>query len=166
MITYTAKTTTVKKQFPRGWDPSALTGVTLQIKDVDGVELQAAAATALYTATSIDGDASRFAYSLTLDSAAGMLVPGDIIRIVGVNGQEDHIVKGWDNTDKVVDLETYINRDFEDNAVVYRLSVIATVDFSNTTTYPAGVRNSYWCGHQQGPGVRLRNERRSRPAYR
>lgn len=140
MITYTAKTTTIKKQFPRGWDPSALTGVTLQIKDVDGVELQPAAAAALYTATSIDGDASRFAYSLTLDSAAGALAPGDIIRIVGVNGQEDHIVKGWDDTNKVVDLEAYINRDFEDNAVVYRLSAVATVDFSNTTTYPAGTQ--------------------------
>lgn len=140
MITYTAKTTTIKKQFPRGWDPSTLTGVTLQIKDVDGVELQVAAAAALYTATSIDGDASRFAYSFTLDAGAGALVPGDIIRIVGVNGQEDHIVKGWDDTNKVVDLETYINRDFEDGAAVYRLSAVATVDFSNATTYPAGTQ--------------------------
>lgn len=138
--TFTSLTTSIEMFFPRTWDPASLTAVSLQIKDVAGTELQAATPAALYTATSLDGDVSRFATEVTLDAGAGALKPGDLIRIVGINGYEDHTVKGWDGTNKVAQLEFHVDRAFEDNAVVYRLSAVSTVDFSNTTTYPAGTQ--------------------------
>lgn len=140
MQTYTNDTTTIKKEFPRGWDPSTLTKVELTIADKDANVLQVATAAALYTATSLDGDADQFASSFVLDSAAGDLYPGDVIRISGVNGYEDHIVKGYDSATYTVLIELVLQRDFEDGADVYRLSSISTVDFSDTDDYPPGTQ--------------------------
>lgn len=140
MITYTNDTDTLKLVFPLGWDPADLTGVTLAIADKKGNPLQAATAAALYAATGLDGAASRFASSFTLDDAAAALVPGDFIRIAGVNGYEDHVVKGYDPATYTVQVELVLGRDFEDGAAVYRLSAISTVDFSDTDVYPPGIQ--------------------------
>jgi hypothetical protein len=52
----------------------------------------------MYTATSIDGAAARYASTVTLDSAAGALVEGDRIYIAGDAGNEIHTVKGHDTS--------------------------------------------------------------------
>jgi len=140
MQTFTNATTTIPLLFPRGWDPSALSAVTLTITDTDNNTLQAATAAALYTATALDDDADQFASSFVLESGAGALVPGDLIRLAGVNGYEDHVVKGYDATTRAVTIELVLGRDFEDGAAVYRLSAIATVDFSDTDDYPPGIQ--------------------------
>jgi len=137
MITYTPDTTTIVLSHPRHWDPALLTDVTLTVADRDGNELQAATSAALYTATTLDADRDRFASSITLSAGAGALVVGDIIRIQGVNGYEDHTVKGYDAATRTVLLELILGRDFEDGADVYRLSSVATVDFS---TYSPGTQ--------------------------
>jgi hypothetical protein len=141
MQTFTNSTTSIPLVFPQGWDPSTLTGVTLQIaRKTDAEELQAATATALYTATALDDDADQFASSFELADGAGALVSGDIIRLSGVSGYEDHIVKGYDATSRTVEIELVLGRDFEEGAAVYRLSTIATVDFSDTDDYPPGTQ--------------------------
>jgi hypothetical protein len=141
MQTFTNSTTTIPLVFPRGWDPATLTAVTLQIADKDANELQAATATALYTAAALaTGGADQFASSFTLAAGAGALIPGDFIRLSGVSGYEDHVVKGYDATTRTVVIELVLGRDFEAGAKVYRLSTIATVDFSDTDDYPPGIQ--------------------------
>lgn len=140
MITYPNDTTRIVCQYPLTWGPSALTDVTLTVATTAGIELQAATSAALYTQTTLDAAASRFARSITLDAAAGALAIGDIIRITGVNGYEDHTVKGYDAASKAVDIELILNRDFEAGATVDRLSAVATVDFSDTDDYAPGTQ--------------------------
>jgi len=140
MITLTNKTTSIPLAFPAGWNPASLTGVTLQIADKDASELRAAAAATLYTPTTLGTAAAQFAGVVYLAALAGPLAIGDRVRITGVNGYEDHTVKGYAATGKIVTLERVIDRAFEIGATVHRLSAIAAVDLSSTTTYPPGTQ--------------------------
>lgn len=140
MITYTNATTQIAIQYPRTWDVTALTDVTLQIADVEGNELQAATSAALYTQTTLADDATRFSRTIEVAAAAADLEIGDVIRIAGVNGYETHTVRGYDATNKIATLELTINRDFETGATVDRLTAISTVDLSDTDTYPPGIQ--------------------------
>ena len=140
MQTFSHQTTVIPLSFPLSWDPSDLSSVTLQIADVDGNELQAATGVSLYTATTLAEDVHVYEDSITLaDDAEGLSI-GDHIRITGIYGYEDHVVKGFDTETKLVTLERATEIDFEEGAFVYRLSAIATVDFSNTDTYPSGIQ--------------------------
>jgi len=136
MRTLTNTTTSIRLEFPRTWEPSDLTGVTIQIADTAGTELLSAAAASLYTATTLDGDARRFVRSITLAEGSGDLEIQDLIRIVGVLGYEDHTVKGYSSLD--AELENHVDRDFESGAAVYRLHCVATVDLSDTDDFPIG----------------------------
>lgn len=140
MQTFTNATTTIPLVFPRGWNPASITDVKLTIADKATNPLQTATSAALYTATTLDGDADQFASSFTLADTAGDLVPGDLIRLSGVGGYEDHVVKGYDPATYTVTIELVLGRDFEDGADVYRLSAISTVDFSDTDVYPPGTQ--------------------------
>lgn len=140
MITLTNDTTTIPLHFPRSWDISMLSAVSLQIADHNAVELMAATAASLYTQTTLDGAASQFDRTITLDAAAGALEIGDIIRIEGVSGYEDHTIRGYDATNKLATLELTLNRDFEDGATVDRLSAVCTVDLSDTDVFAPGTQ--------------------------
>lgn len=140
MITLTNSTTAIPLQYPRTWDLAALTGVTLQIANTSAVELLAATAADLYTQTTLDAAADRFDRSITLDAGAEDLEIGDILRITGVAGYEDHVVRGWDTTNKVATLDLVLNRDFEDGATVDRLSAVCSVDLSDTDVFAPGTQ--------------------------
>ena len=140
MITYTNDTTSIELQYPRSWDPFALTGATLQVADTDGTEIMAATAASRYTQTELADDAARYTRTLELDAAAADLQIGDLIHIEGVNGYEIHTVRGYDPTNKIATTELPINRAFETGATVDRLSVICTVDFSDTDVFAPGTQ--------------------------
>ena len=140
MKTYTHSTGMIPLSFPPDWDPSSLTALTLTIADRDGNTLQTATPASLYTPATLGVDAYRYDYSVTLASGAADLLIGDQVRITGVNGYEDHTVKGYAPVTRMVTLEAFVDRDFEMGATLLRLSGTATVDFSNTTTYPAGIQ--------------------------
>jgi len=138
MITYTNSTTLIHIDFPLTWDPSALSALTLQIADHDAVELMAATAATLYTATTLDADVLRYASTVTLAATAGNVVAGNVIRIVGAAGYEDRVIKGYDTTTKIATLEQIVDNEYVDGDDVYLLSASVTVDLSNTTTFPLG----------------------------
>lgn len=140
MITYTSKTTSIEFSIPQSWDIRALSGLTLQIADREGNELQAATAASIYTPTELNTAAAQFDDTLYLKPAAGNLAIGDMIGIEGYNGFEVHTVKGFDSTSKIVLLEEVLGRAYESGADVYRMSAVATVNFTNTTTYPPGIQ--------------------------
>jgi len=140
MITLTNNTTSIPLAYPAGWAPADLTAVTLQIADTSAAELQAATAAALYAQTTLLTAAAQFANTLYLAADAEDLAVGDRIRVEGVNGYEEHTVKGYASTGKIATLERVIDRAFEAGATVDRLSAVATVDLSDTDTYPPGIQ--------------------------
>jgi hypothetical protein len=125
-------------EFPQEWNPSDLDGLTIQIADRDGNELLAASAATLYSETTLDSDTSRYSFSIILADGSGALSPGDHIRISGVLGYEDHVVKGWSPSDLTATLEGFIDRDFEAGATINRLCAVADIDVSDTDTFSAG----------------------------
>jgi hypothetical protein len=140
MKTLTNKTTVLSIEYPRTWDESLLTDVSVQIADFDGTELLASTSADLYTSTTLDADSLRYTRSITLAAGSDDLVTGDLIRIRGILGYEDHVVKGYDASNLVAELESHVDRDFENGASVDRLSAIATVDLSDTDVFAPGTQ--------------------------
>jgi hypothetical protein len=138
MSTFTNSTTSIPLDFPNTWDPSDLTGLTIQIADVEGNELIASSAATLYSETTLDSAVSRYSTSIVLADGSDSLSDGDQIRISGVLGYEDHVVKGWSLSDLTATLEDFVDRDFEAGATVNRLYAVATVDLSDTDVFQSG----------------------------
>lgn len=140
MRTLSNTTTKIHFGFPRTWDPSSLTDVTLGISSAAGVELAPSESVDIYAEASLENDAHRYARSVTLAEGSESLYVGDLVRIAGILGYEDHTVKGWDEDNLTVELEDHLDRDFEAGATVNRLSVIASVDLSDTDVFPPGIQ--------------------------
>lgn len=140
MITYTKHTSVVRISFPTDWDPSALTGLTLTVDDNAGNELLATSAATIWTSTTLDSAASQYDTALYLDAGADNLEIGDIVRIEGLLGREDHTVKGFDPSTKIATLETILGRSFEEGAAVNALNALIAVDFSDTDDYAPGTQ--------------------------
>lgn len=140
MITYTNQTNKIKISFPADWDPSLLAGLTLSISDNQGGAILAPAAATLWTPTVLDSSASQYVTELYLDAGADDLDIGDIVRIEGLLGREDHTVKGFDPSTKTTTLETILERSFEAGAAVNALNAFITVDFSDTDDYAPGTQ--------------------------
>ena len=140
-IDYNNSALNVRFEFPTEWDAAAITGLTLTIQDKAAVELAGAAAATLYTATSIDDSDGVPAYSreITLDSAAGNLSAGDPIQINGVAMVEQHRVKGYDSTNKIATLESFLDEDHDDNDDVYGMFANIEIDTSTVATFPKGL---------------------------
>lgn len=138
MKTLTNKDTELRLEYPRTWDVSSLTAVSLQIADFDATELLASTEASLYTEATLDVDSRRYSRSITLNAGSGALAIWDLIRIDGINGYEEHIVKGYDSTNLTAELEDHVDRDFEAGSTVNRMTAIATVDLSDTDVFPAG----------------------------
>lgn len=124
--------------YPLEWSPADLTGLTLNINDQDGNELMAADDATLYTEATLSVDSLRYSRDITLTEEDGALAIGDLIRIEGILGYENHTVKGWDADNLTAELEEYIDRDFEAGSTVNRLSATIEVDISDTDVFPAG----------------------------
>lgn len=129
---------TLRIEFPLEWDPSALTGLTLAINNRDGSELAAAAAVTLWTATTLDGAVAVTATSCTLADGSDELFPGDGIMFSGAGGTERKVVKGYDASTELLEVDSIFERDFSDGDDVYGLFGTIEVDLSNLTTFPAG----------------------------
>ena len=140
MDTLTNTTELLKIEFPRTWDPSLLSSLTVKIADFEGVELVADTEASIYAASTLSIDSRRYARSITLTVDDDELVVGDLIRIVGSLGSEEHVVKGWNSSTLTAELENHVDRDFAAGSLVYRLSSSAVVDFSDTETFPAGLQ--------------------------
>lgn len=140
MRTLTNQTTAISLGYPRTWEPADLTEVAFRIDDTDNNELLDDDTASLYTEAALDVAANRYAREITLEAGSEDLEIGDLIRITGVLGYEDHTVKGYDSDNLVAELEEHVDRDFEAGATVHRLSAVATVDLSDTDTFPPGIQ--------------------------
>ena len=151
MKTLTNQTTALRLDFPRTWTPEGLSGLTIQIADFDGNVLLAADDVELYPGSTLALDALRYSRSITLvepeepedpeeETPVVDLATGDLIRVTGVLGYEDHVVKGWDGTNFVAELEAFVDRDFAAGATVWRLHATADLDLSSTDDFPAGTQ--------------------------
>lgn len=149
MKTLTNQTTLLTLDFPRTWKPESLTELSIQIADVDGNELLAADEVPLYVSTTLSADARRYTRSIVItdpeeeeeeDPVSSALKTGDLIRIVGILGYEDHVVKGYDVANTTAELEDYLDRDFEAGAAVYRLSAEYTVELSDIDVFVPGLQ--------------------------
>jgi hypothetical protein len=142
MRTLSNDTTSIQLDYPRTWNPADLTAVTIQISDVAGNELLAddAVEVAIYTETALDADSRRYTREIVLADESEVLDIGDLVRIKGILGYEDHVVKGYDAENLTAELEEYVDRDFEAGATVNRLSAIAPVDLSDTDVFPPGIQ--------------------------
>ena len=140
MDTFTNTTDLLKIEFPRTWDPALLSSLNVKVADFQGEELVEETAADLYVPSTLSLDARRYARSITLTVDDDELEVGDLIRIVGVLGVEEHVVKGWDESTLTAELEEHVDRDFESGALVYRMSAYAAVDMSDTDTFPAGLQ--------------------------
>lgn len=141
MKTLTNSTAGIPIEFPRTWDPTALTAVGVQIRDLEGTALLDPAGTAtLYAESELESDARRYVRRVTLASGAEDLKTGDLIRVSGIGGYEDHTVKGWDSENRTAELENHVDRDFEAGSTVNRLSAVYASDLSDTDVFAPGSR--------------------------
>lgn len=138
-IVYGSSAAPLRIEYPPDWDPTAISGLTVTVMDRSGNELLSAQAATRYTATSVDGAVDRYSDNFTLDSGAGALSIGDPILLVGDAGKETKYIKGWDNSNKIVEIEGYTDLEYADNDSVYGCFATYALDISNTTTYTAGI---------------------------
>jgi len=135
---YSSDSEIYRVNFPSGWSAEDLTEMSLNIYDSAGEALLEDSAFTLYTATTLDGAVSRYEDSLTLDSEAGDLAPGDRIMIVGTGVSEIRTVKGYDSTNRIVTLETTVDNQYDDGDSVYALHATADLDLSDTDVFEQG----------------------------
>lgn len=140
MDTLTNTTELLGIEFPRTWAPDLLSALHVHLADFEGSELLADTAAELYEPSTLSADSRRYARAITLTEGDDELSSGDLVRIVGVQGEEEHIVKGWDAATLTAELENHVDRDYEAGALVYRLSASAAVDLSDTDTFPPGIQ--------------------------
>jgi len=138
-LPYASSAAPLRFLFPEEWDPKLVTAVSLTVNDRDADELIAAANATLYTATTLDVDADRFAQQLTLVAGAGNLDIDDPILIEGVAGDEIRRVEGFDDTNKIARLERILDKDHEAGDTVRGLFGDISVNLSTVTTFTKGL---------------------------
>lgn len=153
-IPYSSSSVPIHFEFPAEWDTSLVTAVSLTITDRDGDTLMAADSATMYTATSLDGAVDRFADSIILDSGAGALVVGDMLRLYGSGGSETVRVKGYNGTTYTATLEDVLDNEYADNDVVRAVFCNYTLDVSTVATFTAGlIMNFTWTPTGSGQPV-------------
>ena len=143
MRTLTNQTTSIVLDFPRGWNPANLTSITIGIADTEGNQLLPdpyVDDVTLYVEAALNSDSLRYSNSIELESGSDDLEVGDLIRISGILGYEDHVVKGYDADNLTAVLEGFVDRDFEEGATVNRLHGIYSCDLSDTATFQPGIQ--------------------------
>jgi hypothetical protein len=130
---------TVRLDFPNEWYVKSITGVTLTILNDAGTELLADDAATLYTATTLDGAADRYASSIVLADGSDALNIGDPILIAGVAKDEYRLVKGYDASVFTAELTLILDADHDDGDAVYGLFATISVDLTDTDTFYKGL---------------------------
>jgi hypothetical protein len=138
-IRYNSTAAPLRLAIPAEWDVTLLTALTLTVTDLDGVELLAADAATLWADTTLAADADAYLSSLTLAAGATDLAKGDPIQIQGVVGPERHIVKGYDSTTKIVEIEQILENDHVTGDEVWGLFADYELDTSTVATWTAGL---------------------------
>jgi len=69
-IKYNSDANALKFEFPTEWDVKTITDITITVLNSAGTELLTATSLTLWTQTTLDSAAARFADEITLDSAA------------------------------------------------------------------------------------------------
>lgn len=138
-LRYNDNANSIKFLFPPEWDPKLVSAVNLQVTDNDAVVLLADDPVTLYTATTLDAAAARFASSVTLDSGAGDLDIGDPVLIAGDLGDEIVFVKGYDADNQILTTEETLNSAHEAADAVYGAFGTYTLDTTVVDTFKAGL---------------------------
>lgn len=140
-IRYNDNTNVVKFEFPTEWDPKLVTAVDISITNKDGTELLASDSVTLFTATTLDTAATRFARQVTLDSGTDALNIGDKILITGDLGDETAYVKGFESVNKVVEITSTngLRNPHESGDAVYGAFGTYTIDTTTVATFTAGL---------------------------
>jgi hypothetical protein len=139
-INYNDASVPLEFRFPAEWDANLVTDVTLQIKNMAGTEILAAESVTLYTATTLDADAARYADEIVLDSGAGTLKAGQSILVKGVEADEVRVVKGFNTTSKAVKLESLLDSPHDEDDAVIGLFCTHSIDTTTVADYPKGDR--------------------------
>lgn len=139
-ITYNSSAHVLKLEIPAEWSAEDLTGVTVQVKDVDGVSLLDATAVTMYTPTTLDGAVSKYSNEITLADTADDVAIRDALDLVGAGGKETVRVKGYDSTTKIATLEDITRNDYDDGDSVYGLFGTYSLDTSDTDVFKLGAQ--------------------------
>lgn len=131
-------------EYPHEWDAESITGVTLTVKDLSGVELLAAASTTLFSAANIQvnggvvADTDQFLIELTASGTIPDFVPGDRMRIAqSASGPaEDVEILNYNTTTELATLTRDMRYAHADNTRLYGLYCTYDLDTSDTDVFP------------------------------
>lgn len=131
-------TVPLRIEFPYGWYVTALSGLTLTVLDDNGVELLAADAATLYTATTLDSAATQYTSQLVLAAGAGNPSVGDAFYVLGPNGGETVRVKGYETSTKTIETDEILENAYDAGDDVYGMFGDYSLDLTTVATYTAG----------------------------
>jgi hypothetical protein len=135
-IPYNNSAATLRFEYPPNWDAQTITGVNIQITDESGTDLQAAAATTLWTATTLAAAASVGDRTITLTAAT--LSPGDVLEIAAsaTGAQERVTVDYYNSSTKVATLQRSQTKGHASGTAVKGAFVTYDLDTSTVATWP------------------------------
>ena len=134
-IDYNNSAFTLRFEFPLEWDVDSLTGVNIDITNLDGESLLDATAATLWTATTLNGATSVGGSTITLTAAT--LSPGDRLRIsASAAGPDEEIeVESYNSSTKVATLRRELRFAHSDAAAVKGLFCTYDLDTSTVATW-------------------------------
>jgi lysophospholipase L1-like esterase len=138
-VPYGADSVPLSFDYPSGWNPAMVAGVTVRMSDKDGNEVLAEDSCFVWPGTIINGRIDQWADEFVLadDTVSDPLV-GDKLTLHGVSGTESVFVAGYDSSTKTVKVDSPIEHAFEDGAAVYGNVISYDLDISDTDTFIAG----------------------------
>jgi hypothetical protein len=135
-IPYNNSAATLRFEYPPNWVAQTITGINIQITDLDGTDLLAATAATLWTATTLSAAASVGDSTITLTAAT--LSPGDRLEIAAsASGPKEQIeVRSYNSSTKVVTLARDLRFAHANTTAVKGLFATYDLDTSTVATWP------------------------------
>ena len=139
-VKYNNASNVMRFNFPVQWDPQLVTAATVTVTNTAGTELLAATSATLQATTTTRADIDRFATTIPIDAAyAGTISIGDKLKILGVGGSEVVIVKGYDSSNRNIEIDNVLKNEYESGDAVYPMYATYTLDTTTVADYPNGL---------------------------
>lgn len=135
-IPYNNSAATTRFEYPPNWDAQTITGINIQITNLEGSDLLAATAATLWTATTLASAAAVGDSTITLTAAT--LSPGDRLEIAAsASGPKEQIeVQSYNSSTKVVTLARDLRYAHANSTAVKGLFATYDLDTSTVATWP------------------------------
>jgi len=136
-IDYNNSAFTLRFEFPLEWDLDSLTGVNIDITNLDGESLLDATAATLYTATTTNAAGAVGDSTVTLANDASAPSPGDRLRISASAGgpSEEIEVESYNSSTKVATLRRELRFAHTTGTAVKGLFCTYNLDTSTVATW-------------------------------